>query len=70
MKAAIVHQSALIDTLLARIAASKLAHAEADDQYAQLMQALEAENAAVLNVCIQVPSRPRLSSISKLAGAK
>jgi hypothetical protein len=54
MKAAILHESSVIDTLLARVAASKLANAEADDQYAQLLQALEAEDAAVQNVCLQI----------------
>jgi hypothetical protein len=71
MKAAIVHESAVIDTLLARVAASKLAHSEADDQYAQLMQALEAEDAAVLNVCFQIPSHySHVSPISKLLGPR
>ncbi len=39
-----------IDNLLARIAAAKLAHAEANDQSSQLMQALETEDAAVMKV--------------------
>ncbi len=55
MKAVIVHESAAIDTLLSRIAASKLAHAEADDQQAQLTLALEAEDAAVLKVRALMP---------------
>ena len=63
MKAAIVHESAAIDTLLSRIAASKLAHAEADDQQTQLTQALEAEDAAVLKVRAPIPA-PRFFCVN------
>jgi hypothetical protein len=63
MKAAIVHESAAIDTLLSRIAASKLAHAEADDQQTQLTQALEAEDTAVLKVRAPIPA-PRFFCVN------
>ena len=50
MKAAIVSESGVINTWHARIAAAKLAHAEANEQSAQAAQALEAEDAAVSKV--------------------
>jgi hypothetical protein len=50
MKAAIVSESGVINTWHARIAAAKLAHAEANEQSEQAAQALEAEEAAVLKV--------------------
>jgi hypothetical protein len=49
-----MHESAVIDNLLTRIAAAKLAYAEANEQSAQLAQALEAEDAAVSKVCFAV----------------
>ncbi len=50
MKAAIVSESGVINTWHARIAAAKLARAEADEQFAQAVQTLEAEDSAVLKV--------------------
>ena len=50
MKSAITNESGVIDNLLARIAAAKLAHAEANDQSSQLLQALETEDTAVMKV--------------------
>ncbi len=47
MKSAIMNESGIIDAMHARIAAAKLAQVEANDQSAQLLQALEAEDAAV-----------------------
>ena len=58
MKAAITNESGVIDSLLARIAAAKLAQAEANDQSAQLLQSLEAEDAAVMKVRFRFPLHP------------
>jgi hypothetical protein len=52
MRAAIMHETGVVEALHARIAAAKLAHAEADDQTVQFAQALAVEEAAVAKVSI------------------
>ena len=63
MKSAIMNESGVIDNLLARIAAAKLAHAEANDQSSQLLQALETEDAAVMKVIFFPPPLGLVASI-------
>jgi hypothetical protein len=63
MKAVIVTESGVINTWHARIAAAKLARAEADEQFAQAVQTLEAEDAAVLKVPSYRPHHPCLFTL-------
>ena len=48
-----MHETGVVEALHARIAAAKLAHAEADDQTVQFAQALAVEEAAVAKVGIR-----------------
>ena len=47
-----MHETGVVESLHARIAAAKLAHAEAGDQTVQFAQALAVEEAAVAKVRI------------------